>query len=850
MSQDFKFALRQLLKSPGFTLVAVVTLALAIGVNSAIFALINGVVLHPVVPVRPNEVVNIFNCRQNANHDYRQFSFNEYRELRENGGDLFTDVAALEFAVAGVGRDQEMRRSFAFLTSENYFSLMGVRPHKGRFYNAEEARVNSNVAVAVASHSFWKRMGSRNDFVGSTIQINGQPYTVIGIAPEGFSGANVLIAPDLWLPLGIAAQLGSTFSDAEAIPDLANSNNFVLNLVGRMQAGLTIDAAKARLSVLTQRFNAMQPSDSEFSREIQIQKPSRFSLSTSPEDDGPITLISTLLMAMAGAVLLIACLNLANMLLARGTARSKELALRLALGASRWRIIRQLLCEGLLLAVSGGVLGLLLSIWCNNLLLHSLGSLFTTISFSFVVDLSPSFSVLAVTFLFCLLATVLFSLGPALKATKADLVNDLKQQVGEPARIGRFSRFFAPRHISVMAQIALSLMLLFAAGLFFRGALKAAGLDPGFVAAGDLVASMDFSLLKKDRTEARQLIFNIAERAKRLPGVTAVAVGTMLPYGNGTETRRIASSRATLSNDPKAPDPGVSALYTAITPGYFDALGVKLLRGRDFTQAECEQKESRQIAIIDEESAKKLFPNEDPIGQHIRYTVARKSGLPNDMEIVGLVGTHRHGVLSETPLARVFVPFSHGYTGNAFVHLRYGKLTGSDRHALAGMVPAVRSFLREIDPTLPVVTIAPFADLMEKNADLWIIKLGATLFGAFGVIALVLAVIGVYGVKAYAVACRTREIGIRMALGAHRRDVFVLIMRQGAMQTALAVAVGILLSLGAGRVLAQILYQVSPTDPFALVSSSVALTGAALLACFLPARRATQVNPITALRTE
>jgi putative ABC transport system permease protein len=847
MIHDFKFAFRQLIKSPGFTAVAVVTLALAIGVNSAIFALINSVVLHPMVPLRPEEVVNVFNCRQNANHDYRQFSYNEYRELRENGGDLFVDLAALEFAVAGIGRDHEMRRSFAFLTSENYFSLMGTKPYRGRFYTAEECKPNANIAVVVTSYGFWKRMGSRSDFVGSTLQINGQPYNVIGISPEGFSGASALIAPDIWVPLGIRSQLGSAFGDSETMHDLSNPKNYALNLVGRMRPGLTIETAKSRLPVLSQRFNAMQAADAEFVREVQIQKPSRFSLSTSPEDDGPITLIGTLLMAMAGAVLLIACLNLANMLLARGASRSKEIAVRLAVGASRWRIVRQLLCEGLLLAVCGGVVGLILSVWCNNLLLHSLATLLNNVNFSFIVDLAPGASVLAVTFLFCLLATVLFSLGPALKATKADLVNDLKQQVGESARIGRFSRFFAPRHISVMAQIALSLMLLFAAGLFFRGALKAAGLNPGFIAAGDLITEMDFTLIKKEPADARREIFNIAQRARELPGVTAVGVATMLPYNNFTNTRRIMSMRATFPNDPKAADPGATALYTASTPGYFDAIGVKILRGRDFTQAECESKEGRRVAIIDEEMAKKLFPNEDAIGQHVRYTVPPKDGSPNDMEVIGVVGTHRHDVQNDTTLARLFVPFAQGYNGDVVLHVR---LNTRDRQAVVGMIPTMRSTLREIDPDLPILGIAPWVDLMERSVGLWIVKLGATLFGAFGIIALLLAVVGVYGVKAYAVACRTREIGIRMALGAHRKDVFVLIMRQGAMQTALAVFVGLLLSLAAGRVLAQILYQVSPTDPFALITSSLLLAVAALLACFLPARRATYVNPITALRTE
>src|SRR5881409_1377433 len=251
---DFRFALRQLRKSPGFAALAIITLALGIGVNSAIFALVNGVVLRPMVPLRPAEVVNIFTARQNTNHDYRQFSHTEYRDLRENGGDLFTDLAALEFAVAGIGRDHEMRRSFAFLTSENYFSLMGAKPYRGRFYSAEECKPNANIAVVVTSYGFWKRMGSRADFVGSTLQINGQPYTVIGIAADGFSGANALIAPDIWVPLGIRSQLGSAFGDSETMHDLANPKNYALNLIGRMRSGLTIETAKSRLPVLSQRF--------------------------------------------------------------------------------------------------------------------------------------------------------------------------------------------------------------------------------------------------------------------------------------------------------------------------------------------------------------------------------------------------------------------------------------------------------------------------------------------------------------------------------------------------------------------------------------------------------------------
>src|SRR5213078_439804 len=378
--------------------------------------------------------------------------------------------------------------------------------------------------------------------------------------PDRFSGASVLIAPDIWVPIGIRSQLGSAFGDSETMHDLMNPKNYAFSLTGRMRSGMTIEMAKSRLPVLAPRLTAIQPTESEGARELQIQTPSRFSLSTQPEDDGPITLIATLLMAMAGAVLLIACLNLANMLLARGTSRSKEIAVRLAVGASRWQIVRQLLCEGFLLAVCGGVIGLILSAWCNDLLLQQMRGLLSSVNFSFVVKLRPDATVLAVTFLFCLIATMLFSLGPALKATKADLVNDLKQQVGEPARIGRLSRFFAPRHVSVMVQIALSLMLLFAAGLFFRGALKAAGLNPGFVARGDLISEFDFTLIKKTPADSRRLIFDMVRRARELPGVTASATGTMLPYSDFTSARRVLRTKDAMPNDPKAPDPSGNSL--------------------------------------------------------------------------------------------------------------------------------------------------------------------------------------------------------------------------------------------------------------------------------------------------
>ncbi len=848
MIQDLRFAFRQLMKTPGFTAIAVLTLAVAIGVNSAIFALVNSVILRPTVRVRPAEVVNLFTARQGAAHDYRPFSYNEFMTLRQSN-DVFSDVAAMGFGLAGIGRDESMRRSFVFLTSENFFSLLGVKPAFGRFYDAAECKPDANIPVVVASYSYWKKLGGRADLIGKQLTVNGQTYTLIGVTPEGFAGTHALLAPDLWVPLGVASRLGSAFSDTSNKMSLQEPKNYSLNLVARMSSGLTIDSTKPRLTTLAQRLDAIQPADASGRRELQIQAPSRFSISTTPSDDGPMGLIGTLLLAMAAAVLFIACLNLANMLLARGATRAKEIALRLALGASRWRIVRQLLCEGILLAFAGGAFGLLISLLSNRLLLDSLGSLFSSMDFSIVVNLRPDATVLAVTFLICFFATLLFSLGPALKASRADLVHDLKQQVGEPAHVGRLNRFFAPRHLLVMVQIALSLTLLFSSGLFFRGALKAGGLNPGFDRHGVISAEMDFTLGQMSDETAQRTMFAALHRVRELPGVRAAALTTMLPFGNITNARRIMRMDESFANrtDPKAPEPGAGGFFTAVTPGWFDSIGVRLLRGRDFTDAEAENKGTARVLIIDEMMAKKLFPNREALGQHVRYTEAPSDGSPNDFTIVGIVSQHRHEILTEEMPRRIYAPLAQAYNGGVTLQVR---LNRNDRAAVVAMIPTIRQTLRQVDPNMPILRVEPYENIVEKDVGLWAVRFAAILFGIFGGIALLLAAVGVYGVKAYAVTRRTREIGIRMALGADRRDVFGLIMKQGALQTAFALGVGLLLALALGRVLAKMLYQVSPSDPVALVTASVLLGAAALLACFLPARRAMRVTPMTALRTE
>ena len=387
MIQDFRFAFRQLIKTPGFTIIALLTLALAIGVNSAVFSLINGVVLRPVIPLRPAEVVSVFSAKQNTK-DYRQFSYAEYQVLRENT-DVFADVAAVNFALAGLGRDEGMRRSFVFMTSENFFSLAGVEPALGRFYNAEESRPEREHSGRGREPRFLETDGRQTRFrrqhpLRKRATVHGDRRSSGRIQwNQRAPCSRRLAAAGRLFPNEFSLQRLDRYSG----PGPSEELRAECHRAAPVRA-LTIESAKPRLPVLAQRLTAIQPPDSTGPRDLLIQKPSRVSISTTPEDDGPITLIGVLLMAMAGAVLLIASLNLANMLLARGTARAKEIALRLALGASRWRIIRQLLCEGLLLALAGGALGLALSMWSNGALVRSLGSLFSSMSFSIIVDIA------------------------------------------------------------------------------------------------------------------------------------------------------------------------------------------------------------------------------------------------------------------------------------------------------------------------------------------------------------------------------------------------------------------------------------------------------------------------------
>lgn len=844
MLADLRFAFRQLLKSRGFTAVAVFTLAVAIGANTTIFSLVNGFLLRGAVPEDAGHYVGIYLARRDATREFRPFSHAEFAQLRAAKGDVFSDIAAVSFSQIGVTDDAGLRRSFAFLVSENYFALGGAKPVAGRFFDAAETRPNAARHVVVASHQFWQRHGGRPDFVGHTLRLNDQPYTVIGVAPEGFSGVSAILAPELWLPLGVFSEIVPAFGEQRATADLANPANPALNLFARLRPGLSIESARGRLGALATQLDAAASAEAGIAHELVLGKP--FSVSPTPQNSRPLALVGTLTLGMSTLLMLIAGLNLANMLLARGAARSTEIAVRLALGCSRARIVRQLIVEGLVLALVGGVVGTLFSVWTISFLQHLLEGRVASMGFVVTAHLQPDFRVLAFTLLGCIAATLTFSLGPALKSSRVDLVRDLKALPGMGGATSAWDRLFSGANLLVTAQATLSLVLLFAAGLFLRAALRSTDAPVGLDTHTALVAELDFSLAPSLPTDAIRRTLAAVERLRSLPGVRAVGTATVVPFANLSSIGRLTPlSPGHNDSATGAPSRGVAGVLGAIGPGFLDSLGVRVIRGRELTDGEARGVGRTNVCLVDERMAAKLFPGADAIGQRTRLTDAPFGG---EFEIVGVVSRHAQDVQdNKDPFPRIYVPLGLGYTPTLFLNVRCADLPAA---AAAQLLAQMRKELHALDPDLPMTELRPFAAHQLENFNLWQIRLGAWIFGLFGALALVMATIGIYGVKAYAVSRRTREIGIRMALGANRTGVFGLIMRQSLAQLAFASGAGLVLSLLVGRVLAAYLVGVHPADPAALGLALAALAAATVAACWLPARRATRVNPLTALRAE
>jgi predicted permease len=862
--QDIRFSFRLLAKTPAFTATAVAVLALGIGVNTAIFSLVHELVFSPRPWPQEDQVVQVYTQDEKNLQRFRMFSYPAFQALREENP-VFTDVLAHNLTMVGIGEGEGTRRTFGALVSSNYFSTLQVPLARGRTFTAEEEKPGASIPVAIASYNFWKRENFAPDLVGRTVRINERPFTIVGIAPEGFSGTMTLFGPEIYFPLGVYDSLSNDF-DATAVRRLDRADAYNLVLVGRLKPGQTSASAEPALKALAAQMRERFPV--EHKEQTFTTRPlPRLSTSNAPTEESTLSILGTTLIAMSGIVLLIASLNLANMLLARGTARRKEFAIRLALGGGRARIVQQLLTEGFILALAGGAIGFILGSWSTTGLMQAVGKV-APVGMFFQGATNPA--LFAATFAFCAIATVFFALGPALKLSRADVLTDLKEQAGEDAP-GRRVRWL-PRNPLVVVQLALSLGLLVAAGLFIRGAAAAASVDTGFRAQDTLLVELDASLGGYNQERALPLYRAAHERLAALPGVQSASISSVVPFGMVTLTRNVQIAGVNPAPDAKpataAEGLAFNARWNSVGADYFATMGVPLLRGRPFNAAEAGHAGAPAVAIIDEVLAKRLWPEGDALGQRIQFAernAPRADGgggsstgaseliqrRPEDapaLEVVGIVPATKWELFGDSSNGVIYVPFAQGYQSNAFLHLRTtAPLAGEARQAL---IDTVRRELRQVASGIPVIGIKTFGQHLESSMQLWIVKIGAAMFSLFGGLALVLAAVGLYGVKAYAVARRTREIGIRMALGAEPGSVQAMILREGLAMTLLGVGFGLLLGLGIGQVVQSMLYRVSPFDPVAFAVAPLVLILTALLACWLPARRATKVNPLVALRSE
>lgn len=862
MIQDLKFALRQLFKAPGFTLAAVTVLALGIGANTAVFSLVHTMFFAPPPYAKAQEVVQVFSQDKKSPKTYRGFSQPTYADIRAQNT-VFTDVMAYNLAMIGLGQKGDTRRTFGGIVSSNYFSVLGVPLARGRTFLPEEETLGRNAPVAIVSYAYWQKHNLDPAVLGSELLVNGHPFTIVGIAPRGFTGTLQIFSVEVWLPLSNYDRIANDFEQANksAFGDRAGQQ---LIVIGRLKPGMTAASAKPALEGLAANLEKAFPVEQK-DQTFTTTPISRFSVSTSPSGEGGLAAIAPMLLGMAVVVLLVACLNLANMLLARGTARRKEIAIRLALGGNRFRIVRQLLTEGFVLALLGGACGLVLGLWSSDLLVASLGKM---LPLDIVWMAGPNPSILAATFAFCVLGTLGFALGPALKLSRSAVVADLKEQAGEDVVRRRWK--FLPRNPLVVAQIAFSLALLTAAALFIRGAGKAASVETGLTPGASFLLETDASLAGYDQKRSQDLYRSLEDRLASLPGVEHTSVSATVPFGMISLNRNV--QRAGLQPAPDAKPAtaaeglAFSAAWNSVGADYFATVGLRVIRGRVFNQAEASQPGGPMVAIVDEVLAKKLWPEGDALGQRIQYASdnapkakgdGRSVGATADLsdsaagketiEIVGIVPTTKQELFGQEPRGQIYLPFARGFQSNVSFIVQFHSLPAGSE---AGTADLLRRTVREVDPALPILSLKSFAQHLDSNFQLWIVRAGAAMFSVFGVLALGLAVVGLYGVKAYSVARRTREIGIRMALGAQPGAVLRMIMGEGSIMLLSGIVLGLLLAAGTGKILSGMLYEVGALDPIAFTIAPLTLAIAALFATWLPARRATRISPMAALRME
>jgi len=818
MIQDLRFGFRMLLKNPGLTGVAIITLGLGIGANTAIFSMVNKALLRPLPVAEPDRMVAINNTTGRG-WVFPTFSYPNYRDLRDIS-EVTTGVIAYEIAPVNLGYDGVSERVWSYLVSGNYFETLGARAALGRMISPEEDRLPDAHPVVVVSYRCWQqRFGGDPSLVGRELNINGRGFTVIGVAPPQFIGLEVSYVPEFWFPMMMRSvvMLGSAMQDESKsgnkwLEDRAGGN---LMVAGRLKPGVSLAQAEAAFKANAAQLASEYPNENE-GMTIELSQPGLYGAVGRKSVMG----FSGLLMGVVMLVLLLVCANLANLLLARAMDRRKEIAVRLAVGASRWRIVRQLLIESLLLSLCGGALGWLLAFWLTD----------TAGKFRPPMALTSEFNMDFRVFVFAIVVTFLtsaaFGLLPAWQATRPDLVPALKDEAAPSG----YRRSWL-RDALVAAQVAFSLVLMISAGLALRGLQRTQHINLGFNPQSAVKLSFNLDLHGYDRARGRQFQRQILERVRALPGTQAAGVGNYVP-----PDLHVALVPVNIEGQP--PTSGAEAPLVGSAsagPGYFQALGARLRAGRDFTEQDDDS--ATLVAVVNETFARRFWPGEEAIGK--RFSFSNRNDSP--IQVVGIVEDGKYRNLDEEPRPFAFTPIDQSNSGFTILVAR---TAGEEVKTLA----AIRGELWRLDQRLPVFEAKTLTE--HLRLPLLPARIAASTLGGFGSLSLLLAAVGVFGVMSYIVSRRTHEVGVRLALGAQRGAVLGMLIKQGMRPVALGIMFGLAGALASTRALASLLFGVSPTDPLTFAGVASLFVAVALLACYLPARRATKIDLLAALRHE
>jgi predicted permease len=808
--RDVRYTMRALLKTPGFTLVAVLSLALGIGANTAIYSIIHAVLLRPLPVEEPERLVQLA---------ARSLPYPVYADILHSNSTL-SDAAAFsaeQFSL-NVGERAEVI-SGSFVTG-NYFDVLGVRPSVGRTFLPDEDRTPATHPVAVISHSLWQRAyGGASDVTGQTILLNDYPLTIVGVAPRGFRGTNLTLAPEVWIPI----QMWTPLATGEALRLKPERRTWGwLAAFGRLKEGVTFDQVRAEMSTIASQIKQAHPRETP--RSFSIEPAPLAIAATGLRGRSQVVRFVLILAGIVGIVLLIACANVANLLLARAIQRRKEIAVRLALGATRRRIVRQLLTESFMLATLGGGLGLLFAMWAiDTLAAYELPG---RIAISHLgLDLSRE--ALVFTLLTSIVTAVLFGLLPALQSSRTDLVTVIKGEESAHA-FGRLRL----RGALLAVQVALCLVLLVGAGLFVRSLQKAIVTDPGFDVEKIALLSVNLGLQRYTEARAENFYGHSVERAEALPYVESAS------WTTSPQMAQVAPYSLFVSYEGYEPREGEEpeAEFNYVGDDYFKTMGISLVRGRDFGEADIQG--ATPVAIVNETVARRYFFDRDPVGRSLRV-----GGRP--ATIIGVARDSKYHRLTEEGVPYVYMPLKQNLANVGLETLTLlVRAKGDPAAALAGL----REEIKSIDPTLPITGAMTMREHIGRL--LMAQRFGSTLLGLFSALTLLLASIGIYGVVAYSVTQRTREIGIRMALGASRKDILKLVVAKSLLPVGVGVAAGLAAALVLTRAINSFLFDVSATDPASFAAAVLLLGLTALVAGYVPARRATRVDPMTALRYE